>query len=419
MGSFYIKGAKKLCGEVNISGSKNEALKLIPLAICIKSEISIGNVPKILDINSQLDVFKFLGGKVEFNERLILDSRNINNSSIVCESAKSLRASIVYLGPLLARFKRAQIPFPGGCAIGLRPIDTHLNAFRALGANVTHENDTITLTIDDIKTEKITLDERSVSATENILLFLSAINCKVLVSNCAIEPEIMHLVGILNNAGARIRLVNDRMFKVEGCDNLTTNSIEVMPDRIEAGTFAIAFLATGGEGEIKPFESEFLKNIIDVLRECGANIEIDSERKICRIKSSKYYKTFSIKTGPYPGFPTDLQSPMALIASRAQGVSEIHETMFENRLGYLESLGKMGMKYKIIDKSRVQIYGPCDLKSSNLESLDLRSGITMLLAGIMAEGESVIKNAEVIDRGYENIEEKLIKLGADIKRSDG
>jgi len=419
MGSFYIKGPRKLIGEVHISGSKNEALKLIPLSICLKSKIMIKNVPKILDIYSQLEVFKFLGGETEFNENLILDSKNIKKSNIVCESAKNLRASVVFLGPLLGRFKQAQIPFPGGCAIGLRPIDTHLNAFRALGVNVTQKDDIITLTLGDIKAEKIKLDEKSVSATENILLFLSGIKRKVSVLNCAIEPEIMHLVKILNRAGAKIRLIKDRTFEIEGSDNLTISSIKVMPDRIEAGTFAIAFLATGGEGMIKPFESEYLNNLIDILKNCGADIEIDRKNKMCRIKSTDIYRGFNIKTGPYPDFPTDLQSPMALIASRARGKSQIHETMFENRLGYLNSLGKMGLKYKILNRHRAEIYGPCDLKSSNLESLDLRSGITMLLASIMSRGESEIKNAEVIDRGYEDIEEKLIKLGANIKRSNG
>lgn len=419
MGSFNIKGPKILSGKVRISGSKNEALKLIPLSICIKNAVTIKNVPAILDIHSQLEVFKYLGGTYEFNEDLVLDSTNVSRSSIVCDEAKSLRASIVYLGPLLARFKKAQVPLPGGCAIGLRPIDTHLNAFRDLGAQIVKADDLISLSIGQVTTDRVKLDEKSVSATENILLFLSATKCKVTVSNCAVEPEVLHLIEILKQAGAKIKKIDDRVFEVEGREDLEIKNIEVMPDRIEAGTFAIAFLATGGEGEIAPFEENHLQSLVDVLKKCGAIIDIDKEKGICKIKSSKEYSAFNIVTGPYPEFPTDLQSPMALIASKANGISVINEKMFENRLGYLKNLGRMGLKHEIIDKHNAKITGPTDLHSAELESPDLRSGITMLLAAIMAKGESKINMAEVIDRGYENIEVKLNNLGADIKRIDG
>lgn len=419
MGSFYIKGPKKLSGKVRVSGSKNEALKLIPLSVCLKNVVTIKNVPKILDISSQLEVFRHLGGTYKFDEDLVLDATKVSGSSIVCDKAKSLRASIVYLGPLLARFKKAQVPFPGGCAIGSRPIDTHLDAFRDLGAKITTEGNVVSLTIADVTTDRVTLKEKSVSATENILLFLSAIKSKVTVSNCAVEPEILHLIEILKRAGAKIKQVDDRTFDVEGSEDLEVEHIEVMPDRIEAGTFAIALLATGGEGEIAPFEKEHLGSLIDVLRRCGATIDVDKDKRICRVASAKEYKSFKIRTGPYPEFPTDLQSPMALIASRASGVSNINETMFENRLGYLEKLGRMGLEYEIIDKNNASITGPADLRASRVESPDLRSGITMLLAAVMAKGESRIDMAEVIDRGYENIEVKLNKLGADIKRVDG
>ena len=419
MGSFYIKGPKKLSGKVRISGSKNEALKLIPLSICVKGAVTIKNVPKILDISSQLEIFEHLGGTYKFDEDLTLDATKVSRSSALCDKAKSLRASIVYLGPLLARFKKAQVPFPGGCAIGSRPIDTHLDAFRDLGANITIDGSVVSLAIGEVTADRITLKEKSVSATENVLLFLSAIKSRVKVSNCAVEPEILHLVEILKEAGARITQVDDRTFDVEGSEDLEIEHIEVMPDRIEAGTFAIAFLATGGEGEITPFEEDHLGSLVDVLRGCGATINIDKNKRVCKVAPAKEYKSFKIRTGPYPEFPTDLQSPMALIASRANGTSSINETMFENRLGYLKNLGKMGLKYGIVDKHNANITGLTDLSASRLESPDLRSGITMLLAAIMANGESRIDMAEIIDRGYENIEVKLNKLGADIKRVDG
>jgi len=416
MEQFNITGPIKLSGKVKVSGSKNEALKIIPLAVILNKPVKVKNVPKIKDIASQIEIFRFLGGSADFAESLKLDSKNIKSHSIVCNASKSLRASVVYLGPLLSKFKKAQLPFPGGCAIGLRPIDTHLRAFADLGAEISCCHDVVSVAIDKIKNNKITLAEKSVSATENIVLFLASQEQKVEISNCAIEPEIIHLIGILNEAGAKIKKIGERCFEVWGNKNLSLQEIEVMPDRIEAGTFLIAFAATGGEGEIEPFRQDQVGSLIDVLRQCGVTIKI--KNGVCLVKGKDIYKPFKIKTGPYPEFPTDLQSPMSLLAANARGVSIIKEEMFENRLNYLENLGKMGLQYRLINNNYTEITGPVQLKGATVLSTDLRAGITILIAGIMAKGQSVIRGADIIDRGYEDVENKLSQLGAKITRSD-
>ena len=417
MENFIIDGPNKLEGGVNISGSKNEALKLIPLAVLLRNKVRINNAPQIRDIFSQLKIFEFLGGKTHLEKSLILDGTAISKYSTVCRFSKNLRASVVYLGPLLSRFKRAEIPFPGGCAIGSRPIDTHLNAFKDLGANIKEENGIVRVSLEKVNSRRIKLKEQSVSATENILLYLASTDSEVSVENCAIEPEIMHLVDILKSGGAKIGMPSERVFAIKGTSNLKIEEMEVMPDRIEAGTFLIALAATGGAGEISPFQAKYLEAPLKILRECGVKFKCTENR--CTVSESPSLRGFEIATSPYPGFPTDLQSPMALIASRASGASIIREEMFENRLNYLETLAKMGLKYEKVGEREARIIGPCDLSSSRVSSPDLRAGITILIAAIMARGRSVIEGAEVIDRGYEDIEGKLKGLGARITRSDG
>jgi len=417
MENFIINGPSKLRGRVEISGSKNEALKLIPLAISLKNKVRIGNVPRINDIFSQLEIFQILGGKAVFEKNLMLDATRIDKYSTVCKPSRNLRASIVYLGPLLSRFKKVQFPFPGGCAIGSRSISTHLEAFRDLGASIKERSDTVCVSLERVSSEKIKLREKSVSATENVFLYLASTDNDVVVENCAIEPEIMHLADILRAGGAKIDALSERAFRIKGSACLGIEEIEVMPDRIEAGTFLIAFAATGGAGEIFPFQAKYLETPLRILKSCGVKFECADNK--CTVFESSSLKSFEIVTSPYPGFPTDLQSPMALIASRSAGTSVLREEMFENRLNYLDILSKMGLKYKLVNKHEAQIIGPSDLNSAEVVSPDLRAGITILVAATMAKGRSVIKGAEVIDRGYENIEEKLSKLGANITRSDG
>lgn len=416
MGRFIVNGGNKLSGSLEVSGAKNEALKIIPLAILVNSEFIVDNVPDIADIRKQLEIFEDLGGKYEFkNSTLKLDGRPIAKATLKNGLATKLRASIVYIGPLLAKFKKVTVPFPGGCAIGRRPIDSHLRALKALGAKIQCEGETYKITFEEFISSRVTLTEPSVTATENILMFLSYFEEEFEVHNCAIEPEIMALADVLNKAGAKIELIGERSFKISGSRELSLDTIEVIPDRIEAFSYLIAFLVTGGSGTIKNFPAYAMKEPLKVLKDSGASFKFD-ENKIEVLESSRF-KPFTIETAPYPGFPTDMQSPMSLVACLAEGESIINETMFENRLTYIDELKKMGLKAEAT-KHRANIKGPAKLEGAKIVSLDLRSGITLVLAALMAEGKSTIENSEIIDRGYENLIEKLSSVGAEITRND-
>lgn len=414
MERFEVTGGAPLCGAIKISGAKNEALKVIPLAVLVGSEFEIQNIPDIADIRTQLEIFKGLGGKYKFTDNVLrLDGAGINNSNLAGGLATKLRASIVYAGVLLARFKTVTIPFPGGCAIGRRPIDTHIQAFVDFGAKLTKDGDNYILNFENFQTKSISLIERSVTATENVLMFLSGFNDEFVVKNCAIEPEIEDLVRIINNAGATIKR-NDRTFTIRGNNELRLTQDKIIPDRIEAFSYLVAFIVTGGSGTIDNFPADYMKKPLEVLKKCKAKFKISRDK--LEVLKNDQLESFQIKTGPYPGFPTDMQSPMSLIAAKAQGRSQIEETMFENRLGYIKELKKMGLQAEVKDKQTVEIVGGNKLKGADIDSLDLRSGITLILGALMAGGISTINNAQIIDRGYENIILKLTKIGALVKR---
>lgn len=417
MDRFIIDGPCQIKGSFEVSGAKNEALKLIPLAFCLKSPLKIFNVPDIADIRSQLKIAGDLGAMVEFAANTVsIDATGVERWQITSHAAKKLRASIVYLGPLLARFGQVRCPHPGGCVIGARSIDTHTQAFRDLGIKIEETCDEIYLSFEDVSklAAEIRLREQSVSATENVLLFLSAIGKKTKVTNCAIEPEIMGLVEALNRAGAKITSSEERSFEVIGSSDLKLEEVKVMADRIEAGTYLIALVASGAQGEVRNFPAETLTGLVDILKDSGANIQVSGD--VAKVTSSAELMPFSIETAPYPGFATDLQSPMALIAMRAKGTSTIIENMFENRLEYLKQMQKMGLEVNLISPKKAEITGPCQLKATKVHSLDLRSGITLLLAAALADGTSTLLEAQNIDRGYEKIEEKLQSVGIKIKR---
>lgn len=416
MGRIEIIGGKPLSGEIKVSGAKNEALKVIPFSLLVKGSFIIKNVPDIADIRKQLEIFEDLGGKYKFENNILeIDGSCATRSVLKNGLATKLRASIVYLGPLLAKFKEVSIPFPGGCAIGQRPIDSHLKAFEDLGAQIVCENETYKIKFKEFLTSKVTLTEPSVTATENILLFLSNFEEEFEVSNCAIEPEIMALCEVLKKAGAKVELLSERKFKITGSSELGLDEVEIIPDRIEAFSYLIGFIITSGSGSIVNFPAQFMQKPLEVLKKAGANFEL-SQNKIKINKSDKLFP-FEIGTKPYPGFPTDMQSPMSLIAAKASGCSTIKENMFENRLAYIEELKKMGV-HADIESNEAKIYGPTELIGTKIEALDLRSGITLVLAALAAEGKSVIERGEIIDRGYENLRQKLSELGADIKCYD-
>ncbi|OQA53190.1 MAG: UDP-N-acetylglucosamine 1-carboxyvinyltransferase 2 [candidate division WS2 bacterium ADurb.Bin280] len=419
MSSFVIKGKKSLNGNVEVSGAKNEVLKLIPLSLILSKPISIDNSPEIEDVKKQLELLRLLGGEYQFEgSQLRLNSQNITNFTLNRELSTKLRASIVYTGPLLSRFKRANIFCPGGCAIGLRSIDSHLDAFRQCGVEISHEaNGSYFLEAKKNEGEvSIQMAEKSVTATENIILYLAKSSLVATISNFAREPEVMDLIRIINLAGGRINENSDGFLRIEGVEDLSVERVSALPDRIEAGTFALAIALTGGSGTVSPYIEKDLRSFTKVIRDCNVNISVKDD--VAYIEKSDDIKPFVIETAPYPGFPTDLQSPMSLLAAKANGKSIIREKMFDNRLGYLKQLQKMGLKVEMVGPNEAQIFGPTDFVSCNVESPDLRSGITLLIAALMAQGESIIEKAQIIDRGYEKVEQKLNNLGAQIIRRE-
>lgn len=417
MERLEVTGGYPLTGSVKISGAKNEALKVIALAVLVKNKFTATSVPDIADIRSQLKIFDFLGGESEFSDgELTLDGSDIDKNNLDNDIAKKLRASIVFLGPLLARFSSVTLPFPGGCAIGRRPIDTHLKAFQELGAKIKKTDDSYEISFDRFSSNEVNFSEPSVTATENILMFLAAFDEDFTINNCAVEPEIQALIDILNKAGAKISQTADRSFSVRGNSNLKLDKVAMIPDRIEAFSYLIGFLVTGGSGMIEDFPADQMQIPLEKLRSIGAEFKIEGNKAI--VENSSHFRPFSIATAPYPDFPTDMQSPMSLIAILADGTSKINETMFENRLGYIKELKKMGLEAKLLNKHEAEITGPCHLKGAKIDALDLRSGITLVLAALAASGKSVILDGQIIDRGYEKLTEKLKGLGAQIERYD-
>jgi len=417
MASLEIEGGIPLQGEAKISGAKNEALKLIAAALLLPHPLRIKNCPEIADVTALAEIVKALGGSYSLaNNVLDLDATGVKSAEVPYEPACRLRASIVLLGPLLARFGAVESPYPGGCLIGARSLETHFRVFEALGAKIQRGRDNFTISLDKVKNTSVTLDEASVTATENVALFAAGQKQPIRIENCAIEPEVVELLKFLAAAGAKISGIGTRQIEVSGNSSLMCKEIEVMPDRIEAGTFVIALIATGGAGTVKPYPKEHLQAFNKILLDCGAKIVLnDNEAKVFKIDG---LRPFKVETGVHPGFPTDLQSPIALLAARAKGTSEINETLYENRLGYLKELQAMGLKVEFVGAHKAKISGPATLLPREIHSLDLRSGITLVIAALMTPGKSIIRNAEMIDRGYEKLPEKLKTLGARVRRID-
>ena len=414
MSKFKITGGKPLHGTVTISGAKNEALKLIAFSLLLKDEVLIKNLPLIKDVSRQLEIIKSIGANYTLKKNeVLIDAKNVKSQNIRNHAGK-LRASIVLIGPMLARFSKVNTRLPGGCLIGARPINTHTEAFECLGAKVKINGDVLEIGLTPPKFAHIKLKEQSVTATENVLMYAAGVKSDITISNCAIEPEILELVEVMKIAGAKVERPSERTFRVLGSLNLKTKTVEVMPDRVEGGSFAIAFLVTGGAGKITPFRKNDMSAFLSALDKAKVKYRITND--YLELFKTDRILPFEIKTAPHPGFPTDLQSPMALLAAKANGESNIFETMYEKRLGYIGELEKMGLKAKINDTNHVKIFGPSKLKPTTIDSLDLRSGITLLIAALMTEGETTINNAEIIDRGYENIEEKFNEIGANITR---
>ena len=413
MKEFRIEGGHHLTGTVRISGAKNAALALIPAALLSKKKVKIYNVPNISDIENIKEILRHLNVKInETEEYLEIDAENLINAEVPDQISKKLRASYYFMAALLGREKKVVMHFPGGCNIGARPIDQTLKGFEALGAKIDKIDDCYTITAEELKGSKVYLDIPSVGATINTLITSVLAKGTTIIENAAKEPEIVNVALMLNSMGAKIKGAGTSTITIKGVNKLHEGSIEVIPDRIEAGTYIIAGALMGDNLKIENVIPEHIESLTMKLNEMGFNMEITSDS--VTISSNPKMKPTNIKTMVYPGFPTDLQQPIVALLSVCKGYSIVEETIYENRFNNVEYLNKLGAKITI-NKTKLKIEGVSKLKGNVIEATDLRAGACLLLAALKAEGETTIKNADYILRGYENITQKLQNIGAKIE----
>lgn len=418
MSKFIIQGGERLRGDIEVHGMKNAALPIIAATLLTTEECIIDNVPQITDVKKMLEILESLGARTEWtgDHQVTISTENANLGKIEQEKVKSMRASVLLLGPLLARFREVRIYEPGGCIIGKRPLDTHIHALRSLGAMVEPLDEEYHLKANGLKGAEIILPEFSVTGTENAIMAAVTAEGVTTIKLAAAEPHVQDLIKFLNNMGAKIAGAGTHTLRIEGVKELRGAKHELIPDQIEIGTWAVAGAVTGGKVNIQPVISEHLDMLMLKFNEIGVNAEI--EGKSLKIRPSSNLRAFKLQSMPYPGFPTDLEAPFGLLATQCKGTSLLHDPLFESRMGYVNELIKMGANATICDPHRVLITGPTPLYAREIRSYDLRAGATLLIAGLIAEGETVINEAEVVDRGYENIDERLNSLGAKFKRVD-
>jgi len=418
---FIIKGKIKLKGEVDVGGMKNAILPILAATALVKGTSVISNVPQISDVKKMLEILGSLGAEIKWlsPHQLSIKTDDLALGEMDQKKVKSMRSSVLLMGPLLARFKEVSISEPGGCIIGARPLDTHLYALRMLGASVNFDNTAQVYSIkaNELAGNYIILPEFSVTATENLIMAAVLAGGRTVVKLAAAEPHVENLIDFLNKAGAKIQGGGTHTLTIDGVKELKGAEHNVIPDQIEAGTYAAAAVVLRGNIKINKIIPEHLDSTIILLRKLGVGVEIGSDYLEIRPQGAAL-PAFKLQTLPYPGFPTDLQSPFGVVATQCNGTSLIHDPMYEGRMGYVSELVRMGANAVLCDPHRVLITGPTPLYGQEIKSLDLRAGATMVIAAMVAEGESVLHDAEILDRGYENIEEKLKGLGAEIKRVD-
>ena len=418
MEKLIVKGGKRLVGTVKTSGAKNAVLPIIAASIMGTSPSHFDEVPMLEDVRTISEVLRSLGIKVESKEKncLDIDSTVVESYEPPCELMRNMRASFFVMGPLLARMGKARIYMPGGCAIGARPVDIHLKGFEALGVVLDQQDGFIEATTPNgLKGATIYFDFPSVGATENVMMAAALAEGVTILENAAEEPEIVALASYLNKMGAKIRGAGTDVIRIEGVKELHGADYTIIPDRIEAGTYMIAAAITGGDVIVDNVLPEHQKPLIAKLREAGAIVEEDIDK--VRVIGNGTLKGVSVKTLPYPGFPTDMQAQIMAMLVVSEGKSKVTETVFENRFMHVEELNRMGATITTSDRS-ANIEGPAKLVGCDVRATDLRAGAAMILAGLVAEGETRIGDLHHIDRGYEDIVEKLKNLGADIERVD-
>ncbi len=417
MEKFVINGGKALKGIVRIGGAKNAAVAILPAVLLSDAPCTIENLPEISDVATLLRSLKELGAVIKpiSKTAVEIDPRNVNSFIVTKQMAEGMRASSYFLGALLGRMKKARVAPPGGCDFGVRPIDQHIKGFEALGAKVTIENGMVDARAGRLSGSSIYLDVVSVGATINIMLAAVKVRGLTIIENAAREPHIVDLANFLNSMGANIMGAGTNVIKIRGVESLHGTEYSIIPDQIEAGTYMVAAAATGGDVLVENVTPKHLESIIAKLVETGAKITQYDEA--VRVQMNSRPKKCNIKTMPHPGFPTDMQPQIATLLAVADGTSIITEGVWDNRFRYVEQLTLMGADIQVDGKMAV-ITGVKSLSPAPVKAVDLRAGAAMVIAGLMAKGQTVIENIEFIDRGYDSICEKLAALGADIKRVD-
>ncbi len=412
--SFLVEGGKRLRGRVKVSGSKNASLPILFATLLTDKECSLENVPDLLDVRNTLQLLTFLGAEVVRRGSTVeVDPKGVRRWETPEETVKRMRASILTMGPLLSRFGRAVVPLPGGCSIGPRPIDQHLKFFSRAGANTRVKNGKVFLEIEKKRPVEFSFDLITVTGTENALLYLAGVEGRSVLRNTAIEPEVMDLIEVLRKMGAEIE-VWGRTMEIRGTCEPKGFSHRVIPDRIEAGTLMVAAVMTDGDVLIEEAPLDHMNSVIEKLRECGGHVERLDEKTV-RVRSNGMRRPLEIVTQEYPGFPTDMQAQFTAMLSLVEGRSRVVERIFENRFHHVYELVRMGANIKVKGREAL-VEGVEKLKGAEVFSTDLRASASLVLAGLVAEGTTIVRDIHHLDRGYERLEEKLSRLGAAVKR---
>ena len=413
MKKIIIEGNHPLSGTIKIGGAKNSVVALIPAAILADGNVKISNVPNISDKDALIEILKLLNVSVKKSSSIIeIDPSKIKNTLIPENLSNKLRASYYFMGALLTRFKHVEMYFPGGCNIGSRPIDLHLKGFEALGATITKEDSKYTITAEELRGAEIMLDFASVGATINLMIAATMAKGTTHIYNAAREAEISNIAELLNNMGAKITGAGTEEITIEGVDKLHGAEIKVIPDRIEAGTYIIMGALLGDNLTIEGMIPEHNILLLNKLQEMGVNFKLQNHKII--LNRSNNLKPTNVRTAVYPGFPTDLGQPMAVLLTQANGISLFEETIWENRMGHVKYLNMMGANIEA-ERQHAKITGPTPLHGEEITATDLRAGAALVTAGLIATGTTTINDAEHILRGYERIINKLSSVGANIK----
>lgn len=414
MEKYIIEGGHKLSGKISVAGAKNEALKVLAASVMLDGKCVISNCPDIEDVSRMLELLTSIGAKASRDGSIVtIDPAGINLTSLPDELVHRLRTSVMFAGPLLARFGQVTMTHPGGCVIGQRPIDMFLSGFQALGAKIKEHNNHYTLSAKKLTGTKIVMPWVAVTATESLMMTACLAEGITEIVNAAMEPEIPALADFLNSCGAKISGAGTPIIKIEGVKKLSGGECKIIPDRIEAGTFVIMGLVTNSEITVTDCNPQHLDVVLATLIKAGAKLEIGTDW--IKTKPSKL-KAIELRTHEYPGFPTDLQAPFTVLMTQAEGMSLIHEVIYDGRLFYTDKLVTMGAKIIMCDPHRVIVNGPTALYAKKLESPDLRAGISLVLAGLVADGKTIIDNIYQIERGYQNIIARFQDLGAKIEK---